>query len=171
MSSSPQGNKKANRSPHRSSHYQSSVEWDNIVKAVQEKANQMDPKAEESKENGGKSSPSASPKAMKMLGVSNRKTMDEIPISNINPQPAVVITPLTLKSKLHVDYELNNENSVTAATLPALVELLSPETVQASLELNYLDHFLLTYRSFTTPHELFDELKKRCFICVLYSRP
>jgi len=68
----------------------------------------------------------------------------------------------SLKSVLHTEFELNEEGQIASGTLPALVEILTaPEDVELKLDLNFLDHFLLTYRSFTTANQLLLELKQR----------
>lgn len=88
--------------------------------------------------------------------------------SESESNPAITNSPViirklgSLKSVLHTDFELNDEGQIASGTLSALVEILTaPEDVELKLDLNFLDHFLLTYRSFTTANQLLLELKHR----------
>ncbi|ELU38983.1 cell division control protein Cdc25 [Rhizoctonia solani AG-1 IA] len=78
----------------------------------------------------------------------------------ITPTPIVDTTPWYLKPTYNDPSQIlfNTDGGVRGGTLPALVERL---TMHDQMDSTFIDAFLMTYKSFTTIHELFQLLVER----------
>ncbi|KAI0081157.1 ras GEF [Panus rudis PR-1116 ss-1] len=62
------------------------------------------------------------------------------------------------------DIRVEPDGSVTAGTLPALVERLTTDPPTSSQSVQFQHAFLLTYKTFATPDEVFDLLLQRYYL-------
>lgn len=67
--------------------------------------------------------------------------------------------------KAHLQWRLEEIRVIRAGTLPRLVEALTLEPY-GELDSSYVNTLLATYRTFTTPLKLFNEIKARYAVCV-----